>query len=499
MNNRSYGVLMPIFSLPSPYGVGTLGKEAHAFVDFLHDAGAQWWQVLPLGPTGYGDSPYQSVSSAAGNPYFIDLDLLIKDGLLKKSEVVTCDWGTNASYVDYGKLYEHRFALLQLACDRGWKRDTEKVAAFRQKHVAWLDDYALYMALKRHFEMQPWTAWDEPIRMRKPDALAKYRVQLEDDIRLFTYIQFLFYTQWDDLRDYAHKNSVKLLGDLPIYVPLDSADVWASPESFQLDEKNLPKAVAGVPPDYFSKDGQLWGNPLYDWDAMRRDGFGWWIRRIDAAAKCYDAIRIDHFRAFASYWAVPADAESAKDGKWRDGPGMDLLGVLTGWFPQLQFLAEDLGILTPDVRKLLKDAKLPGMKVLQFAFDDSEASDYLPHNHIENCACYTGTHDNEPLAAWAENASKAEAAFACEYLGCKDRAALPDAMLRAGMRSTANLFVAQMQDWLGLGAESRVNTPGVAANNWQWRMESGALTKALAKKMARMAKIYGRANEKEEQ
>ena len=499
MNERSYGVLLPIFSLPSPYGVGTLGKEAFAFVDFLHDAGARWWQVLPLGPTGYGDSPYQSVSSAAGNPYFIDWDLLIEDGLLKRVEVAACDWGGNPQYVDYGKQYENRFRLLQLACDRGWARDAEKIAAFRREHAAWLDDYALYMALKRHFAMQPWTAWEEPIRMRKPEALAAYRVQLAGDIRLFTYIQFLFYTQWDALRAYAHEQGIRLLGDLPIYVPLDSADVWASPENFLLDEKNLPKAVAGVPPDYFSEDGQLWGNPLYDWDAMRHDGFGWWIRRIDAAAKCYDAIRIDHFRAFASYWAVPADAKSAKRGKWMTGPGMSLIGVLTGWFPQLRFLAEDLGVLTDDVRTLLQDSKLPGMKVLQFAFDDTEKSDYLPHNHVQNCACYTGTHDNEPLAAWAAGASKKEAAFACEYLGCKRREELPEAMLRAGMQSTAGLFIAQMQDFLGLGAESRVNTPGVASGNWQWRMTKGAATKTLAKTMARMAKIYGRAAETEEE
>ena len=491
MIRRSSGILLPIFSLPSPYGIGTLGAEARRFTDFLHKAGVGWWQLLPIGPTGYGASPYQSLSSYAGNPDLIDLDQLCEAGLLQASELPEAD---RSDTVDHDSVSRIREPLFRKAFSRMGRQTADKVARFAEENAAWLEDYALFRALKRHFGFQPWYEWDTDIRTRKPEAVLQYRRELDGEIRYEFFVQYLFFSQWQALRAYAKERGVKLLGDLPIYVALDSADVWSSPESFLLDADCRPTAVAGVPPDYFSEDGQLWGNPLYDWDAMRRDGFGWWIRRIDAAAKCYDALRIDHFRAFAGYWAVPKNAVSAKEGAWKTGPGMELVGVLTGWFPQLQLVAEDLGTLTPDVHRLLADSGLPGMKVLEFAFDDTEQSSYLPHNITENCICYTGTHDNAPLGEWVQNGGERELAFACEYLGC-DRKDLPDAMLRAGMQSRAALFVAQMQDWLGLGAESRTNTPGTTENNWRWRLRPGQLTDTLAKKIARAVKIYGRGEE----
>ena len=347
---RSSGILLPLFSLPSPYGIGTMGLAAYDFADLLHAAGQRYWQMLPLGPTSYGDSPYQSLSSYAGNPYLIDLDLLIEDGLLTEQEVRDRNWGEDPRHVDYGKLYENRLDLLKKAADRGCKRDAEAVAAFTEKNASWLSDYALFMALKRHFGMKPWQEWpDEAVRLHEPAALARYRELLREDVELFTYIQYLFCRQWEALRTYLHERDIHVIGDLPIYVAMDSADVWAEPENFQLDDRCVPTEVSGVPPDYFSADGQLWGNPLYRWDRMQADGFGWWIRRIDGAGKLYDVIRIDHFRGFESYWAVPYGETTAKNGRWVKGPGMALVGVLTGWFPQLEFIAEDLGYPTPEV------------------------------------------------------------------------------------------------------------------------------------------------------
>ena len=402
--NRSSGILMPIFSLPSPYGIGTLGKAAYDFADFLAEAGQHYWQMLPLGPTSYGDSPYQSFSTFAGNPYFIDPDLLVEDGLLTKQEVKAYRWGSDPRHVDYGAVYNSRLKLLSKAKKRGWERDREEVTAFVAENARWLPDYALFMACKRHFGMRSWTEWeDEDIRLRRSQlVLEQYRTLLREDVELFTYIQYLFFRQWEALRTYLHGKDIHIIGDLPIYVAMDSADVWAEPENFQLDDRCVPTEVSGVPPDYFSADGQLWGNPLYRWDRMQADGFGWWIRRIDGAGKLYDVIRIDHFRGFESYWAVPYGETTAKNGRWVKGPGMALVGVLTGWFPQLEFIAEDLGYPTPEVAQLLRDSGLPGMKVLEFAFDSRDTSSYLPHSYRENCICYTGTHDNSPLALWRQ-------------------------------------------------------------------------------------------------
>ena len=492
---RSCGILMPISSLPSPHGIGTLGAEARKFVDFLADAGQSWWQILPVGPTSYGDSPYQSFSAYAGNPYFVDLDLLCEDGLLTPAEVNSVNWGTDPAKVDYSAIYNSRFPLLHLAMERGWERDADKVAAFSEENASWLPDYALFMAVTRHFGMQSWTEWpDEDIRLRRPEAVARYQEELADDIRLFTYIQYLFFRQWEDLRSYAHEKGIGIIGDLPIYVAMDSADVWADPRAFQLDERNVPAEVAGVPPDYFTADGQLWGNPLYDWDAMKADGYTWWIRRIAGASRLYDILRIDHFRGLESYWAVPYGETTAKIGRWVKGPGMDLIGVLTEKFPNIQFIAEDLGYLTPEVRQLLEDSGLPGMKVLEFAFDSREAANYLPHTYPRHCVCYAGTHDNATLMGWKDEAAPADIAMARQYLGLNDEEGFHWGVLRGGQSSVADLFVAQMQDYLGLGSEARMNTPGILGGNWQWRMLSGQITDALTARIAGMARLYGRSS-----
>lgn len=491
---RSSGILMPISSLPSPYGIGTVGKAAYDFIDFLAKAKQSWWQILPAGHTSYGDSPYQSFSTYAGNPYFIDLDLLKKDGLLKAKDLKDIDWGSDPSRVDYEKIYTHRFKLLRLATERGWDRDVVDVYRFIDENSRWLPDYALFMAVKAHFGMKAWTEWDdEDIRLRRPWALEKYRRELDDDIRMYIYIQYLFFKQWNELRAYAKEKGIGIIGDIPIYVALDSADVWSDPGSFQLDERNVPVEVSGVPPDSFSEDGQLWGNPLYNWSAMQADGFGWWIRRVDGAAKLYDVIRIDHFRGFESYWSVPYGAKTAKEGRWVKGPGMALVGVLTSWFRDLEYIAEDLGYLTPEVQQLLKDSGLPGMKILEFAFDSREPSNYLPHTYTENCVCYPGTHDNTTILGWQKEADKADLAMAKTYLGLNEEEGFLWGIIRGGMSSVANLFIAQMQDYLELGPEARMNTPGLPSGNWQWRMQKGQITPALVKKLASVTKLYGRA------
>ncbi len=500
MNNRSSGILLPVSALPSPYGFGTFGKAAYHFTDFLEKAGQKYWQILPMGPTSYGDSPYQSFSSYAGNPYFIDPQLLIEDGLLTQEEVVSVNWGTEPRYADYGKLYENRFLLLAKAKARGYTRDREEVETFCRENSAWLPDYALFMALKRHFGMKSWTEWPDEIRLRRsPEVLEQYRDMLQEDVELFTYIQYLFFRQWNLLRTYIHSKGIKVIGDLPIYVAMDSADVWAEPQYFQLDEDNLPAEVSGVPPDYFSEEGQLWGNPLYNWEALKADGYGWWIRRIDGAGKLYDVIRIDHFRGFESYWSVPVTEKTAKNGKWNKGPGMELIGILNSWFPDLQFIAEDLGILTPPVEQLLKDSGWPGMKVLEFAFGLDEPSAYLPHNHIPHSICYTGTHDNAPLMLWKESLTKEELSYVKAYCHIGAKEPFNWGIIRSGMAASSGLFVMQMQDILGLGRYHTMNVPGTSAGNWQWRLLPGEDSEELAAKLLKMTQLYDRCGRHEKQ
>ena len=483
---------MAVSSLPSPYGIGSFGQAAFDFADFAAAAGLKLWQLLPLGPTSYGDSPYQSFSTFAGNPYYIDLDKLIEDGLLTKAETEACYWGEDPRHVDYGAIYQSRFRILERARRRGWERDREAVARFERENASWLPDYCLFMACKRHFGMRAWMEWPEDIRLRKAPAVEEYRTLLKDDVELFMYIQYLFFRQWSALKEYVHRKGLRLIGDVPIYVAMDSADVWADPGSFELDEENKPLAVAGVPPDYFSEDGQLWGNPLYRWDRMKEDGFGWWIRRIEGAGKLYDIIRIDHFRGFDTYWSVPPEAKTARPGHWCYGPGMDLIGVLNSWFPQLEFIAEDLGTPMDSVEKLLADSGWPGMKVLEFAFDIQGQSRYVPYRHIENCVCYTSTHDNVPLMGWVKDQIPEEVEYIKRYLHILPGEPFYEGMLRGGMMSVAKYFIAPMQDYLGLDEKHTMNGPGTVSGNWQWRLLPGEASEALAKKIAAQTLLYGR-------
>ena len=489
---RSSGILMSMSSLPSHYGIGTMGKSAYKFVDFLKAAGQKYWQLLPLGPTSYGDSPYSSFSTFAGNPYYIDLDMLIKDGLLKAAEVKDIPWGSDPARVDYGSIYYYRFPVLRKAFARGAAKYEEEIAAFRKENREWIEDYALFMAVKAHFNMVSWIEWDEDIRLRRPEAMRKYSEDLREDVDFYVFLQYLFFKQWDALKAYAVKKEIQFIGDVPIYVAMDSADVWSAPQFFQLDEKNLPKAVAGVPPDAFTEDGQLWGNPLYDWGRMAQDGYGWWIRRIGGAKKLYDIIRIDHFRGFDSYWSVPYGETTAKNGRWLPGPGMGLVGVLTSWFRDLRLIAEDLGYITPGVKKLLADSGLPGMKVLEFAFDAHGDSDYLPHNCQSNSVCYIGTHDNEVISGWLKGFRGKNRSYAEKYMHITPDEGWHWGMIRTGMSTCSDLFVAQMQDVLELPASSRMNTPGTATGNWQWRMLPDAIDPKLTKKLREYTARYGR-------
>ena len=490
---RSSGILMPISSLPSPYGIGTFGKAAYEFVDFLEKAGQRWWQILPVGPTGLGDSPYMSPSAYAGNPFFIDLDMLKEDGLLKQKEISAVSWGTDPSKVDYTCLHEHRLPLLKKAADRGIERDKAQLESFAAENADWLPDYTLFMAVKEYFDGKDWMEWpDEAIRMHHPEAVAAYREKLAGSVQFYTYLQYLFYSQWQKLRSYAKEKGIGIIGDMPIYVAMDSSDVWSSPQNFLLDEKNVPVKVAGVPPDYFCEDGQLWGNPLYNFERMKQEGYGWWIRRIGGAEKLYDVLRIDHFRGLESFWAVPYGEKTAKNGSWIKGPGMDLVGVLKNWFLGMRFIAEDLGAFTPELTQFLEESGFPGMRVLEFAFSANEESSYLPHAHIRNCVCYAGTHDNDTILGWKEHAPAADIAKAIDYLGLSDREGFAWGFIRGGMSSVADLFIAQMQDYLELGSEARMNAPGKVDGNWRWRMRPGQASPALAKRIASVTKLYGR-------
>ena len=476
---------MHMSSLPSNYGIGTMGKCAYDFIDFLKAAGQKYWQLLPLGPTSYGDSPYSSFSTFAGNPYFIDLDMLIEDGLLEKEDLKGINWGNDPARVDYGSIFQSRFKILRLAFHRGREPMREQVAAFRRENAGWLENYALFMAVKAHFNMVSWTEWkDEGIRLHRPEAVESYSRELKEEIRfLRLYAISVLRDSGISCATYAKKQGVAFIGDIPIYVAMDSADVWSDPQYFMLDRDNVPTEVAGVPPDAFTADGQLWGNPLYNWDKMKSDGYGWWIRRIDGAKKLYDVIRIDHFRGFDSYWAVPWGAKTAKEGCWRPGPGMSLVGVLGSWFHDLSFIAEDLGYITPSVRKLVEDSGFPGMKILEFAFDAHGESDYLPHRCDKNSVCYMGTHDNDTVAGWLKTTDEENLDFARRYMHIGDDEGWSWGLIRTGMATASNLFVVQMQDVLELPAGCRMNTPGTSSGNWQWRMLPGSISDELAEKL----------------
>ena len=485
--DRSSGILMHLTSLPSEYGIGNLGREAYRFVDFLKAAKQTYWQILPINPPGYGDSPYQALSAFAGNPYLIDPKRLVERGWLDRAALDTVQWGMRADEVDFQALYQNRLRVLRQAWAAFRTEPPADFAEFVRQKAAWLDEYALFMAVKVHFGDDPWTDWSADIRLHQPQAIAHWREELADEIEFQQFLQYCFFMQWQSLRAYARKQGIRIIGDIPIYVPLDSADVWAHPENFQLTRTRRPRVVAGCPPDGFNADGQYWGNPIYDWDHMEKTGFAWWIERLRAAGESFDVVRIDHFRGMESYWSIPAQNKTARRGAWIKGPGMKLVRAIQNGCPDTDFIAEDLGFLTPEVRALVKKSGFPGMKVLEFAFDPREPSNYLPHKYGTNCICYTGTHDNETLTQWCEGASPDVDAYARRYLKIKKNDDLADAIIRAGMQSKAALFVAQMQDYLRLGASARMNEPGwLLVSNWRWRMLPGAADEALAARIAEL-------------
>lgn len=484
---------MPVSSLPSRFGIGGFSKEAYDFVDFLAASGQSLWQILPLGPTGYGDSPYQSFSTFAGSPYYISLDALIEEGLLTEEECSSVDFGNDTKRVDYEKIYYTRFELLRKAFERANRSDDADYSAFVKENELWLKDYAMYMAVKDSLGGVSWIEWDEEIRLRKPKAMKKYEKELADDIAFYSYQQYLFSKHWSALKEYANKKGIQIVGDIPIYVAFDSADTWAKPELFQLDQKNVPTAVAGCPPDAFSATGQLWGNPLYRWDYHEKTGFAWWMQRLAHCFDIYDIVRIDHFRGFDEYWAVPYGDETAENGEWKPGPGYKLFEVMKKTLGNRAVIAEDLGFLTPSVLKLVKKTGYPGMKILQFAFDATGESDYLPHKYPNNCVVYTGTHDNDTVNGWLATLNKKDLAFVKKYVNAKRTPELCETLIRTALGSVADTAIIPMQDYLGLGGEARINTPSTLGGNWEWRMEKDACTEELSKHMLELARIYGRA------
>ena len=493
---RESGILMHISSLPGPYGIGTMGEQAYTFVDFLKKAGQHYWQILPLTPTGYGDSPYQSCSTFAGNPYLIDLRMLMDKGLLREDEVSHVQWSRREDKTDYGLLYNHRSNVLRIA----YSHFTDEAAldAFCGENAGWLPDFALFMALKSKFGGKPWYQWEDGLKRRDPDAIWQARQELKDEIRFQCFVQYLFAGQWAALRAYAHQNGVKIIGDVPIYVPYDSADAWANPELFQMDENMNPTAVAGCPPDAFTADGQLWGNPLYRWDVLKKDDYSWWIRRLAAAGKLYDVVRMDHFRGFESYWSVPFGDPTARGGHWEKGPGMDFVRSVQRQLPELKLIAEDLGFLTQEVLDLRDESGLPGMKVLEFAFDSRESSDYLPHTYTANSVCYTGTHDNMTMRQWFETAGEDAVAYAREYMALTEQEGYVWGVIRTAFASVSDLCVIQMQDYLNLGGEARMNFPGTLTDaNWTWRADPNFLGGDLNDRIYKLTKLYGRLGETE--
>ena len=528
---RNAGILMPVSSLPSPYGIGTFGKDAYDFVTFVKECNHKYWQVLPLGPTTYGDSPYQSYSAFAGNPYFVDLDMLIEAGFLLKSEVISRDWGdgivpVNVSeddavngrfgtyrdgnigderYVSYEKIYNNRFDILRIAYNRfkAACAESKKTLAkglplykqfdnFVKDNADWLEDYALFMALKSHFNNVSWGEWETDIKFRKPEAMSRYEEQLSDDIGYWKFIQFEFYLQWNALKQYANSNGIEIIGDIPIYMGYDSVDVWANQGEFQLDENLTPIKVAGVPPDAFSDAGQKWGNPLYDYDKMEANGFSWWRKRMAASAKLYDVIRIDHFIGIVKYYTIPADMPDARQGEYRQGPGQKLLDVINESIGDKKIIAEDLGVEVPEVAKILKENGYPGMKVLEFAFGGDRKNPHLPYNYTQNLVCYGGTHDNETLLGFFEDRGDWELGYAYDYLDTRDKGRMVDQVFRAAYSSVAVLTVFAVQAILKLGNWARMNLPSSMGNNWKWRMQKGQLGQHELECMRYLASVFDR-------
>ncbi|MDD3403744.1 MAG: 4-alpha-glucanotransferase [Hespellia sp.] len=505
---RESGILLPISSLPSKYGIGCFSKEAFEFVDFLKAAGQKKWQILPLGPTGYGDSPYQSFSTFAGNPYYIDLEALIGWGLLTKKECDSYDFGKEEDCIDYEKMYVARFAILRAAFERFQESRSgemygqvhisangdDEYGQFTSENAYWLEDYSLYMALKKQFNDRSWIKWEHPYRVREYSAMQRAREELREEMDFYKFQQYMFWKQWNSLHRYANERGIEIIGDIPIYVAFDSADAWANPLLFQFDSENRPLAVAGCPPDSFSPEGQLWGNPLYSWVYHQQTNYDWWIRRLAYCFELYDVVRLDHFRGFDEYYSIPAEDKTAENGHWEQGPGYDFIRVVKERLGHVRIIAEDLGFLTDSVRKLVSDSGYPGMKILQFAFDSREESNYLPTHYDRNCVVYTGTHDNDTIAGWYEQLGPADREMALEYMNAYhfEDEEMPVEFIRLAMASVADLCVIPMQDYLGLGSEARINKPSTVGKNWKWRLLPGQVTDAAADVIARMTRIYGR-------
>lgn len=492
LNKRASGILMPISSLASPFGIGTLGRGAYEFVDFLKAAGQSYWQILPVCPTSFGDSPYQSFSTFAGNPYFIDFELLELEEYLEADDFEGIEWGRYADKVDYGTLYKNRGIVFSKLYNNFIKDIPPSFYDFCTKEAQWLDDYALFMALKENFNGVSFDKWDRLFTLRDKDTLEEFKLENQDKIIYHKMLQFFFFKQWHQLKEYANDNGVNIIGDIPIYVAQDSADVWANPDVFKLDDKLKPIEVAGCPPDAFTENGQLWGNPVYDWEYLKNTEYKWWIDRLKASLDIYDALRVDHFRGFEAYYCVNANAQNAKIGTWRKGPGMDFWNEVKNQLGDLPIIAEDLGFLTDDVKKLLDDCGFAGMKVLQFAFDSREESNYLLHNYTKNSVVYTGTHDNDTLLGWIENADEKDVEFAVRYLRAGDRYNLPREMMLSALASVSKLCILTVQDLLGLGSKARINTPSTIGKNWRWRVTEEQMKAMPAEKLLYYTKLYCR-------
>ena len=495
--SRGAGILMHIASLPGEYGIGTLGKEAFKFAEFLETAGLKYWQILPLGHTSYGDSPYQCFSAIAGNPYFIDYDILREEGILREEDYKNENYGDNLEKIDYGTIFESKNKVLKRAYNNfkkgNLKELAQKVEKFKEENSFWLEDYALYMSLKNHFNLVSWQEWPDDIKKREPEAIKKYKESLKDEIEFWSFVQYLFFEQWNALKDYTNSLGIEIIGDIPIYVAEDSVDAWSAPENFKMNLKEMkPLFVAGCPPDMFSETGQLWGNPIYDWDAMKKNNYKWWISRIRESLKLYDIVRIDHFRGFESYWQIPYGEPTAVNGKWVKGPGMSLFNAVKKELGEINVIAEDLGFLTDEVKEFLKETGYPGMKILEFGFGGGD-SEYLPHNYIKNCIAYTGTHDNDTFLGWFEKTgTKKEVRNAIKYLGLNEEEGYNWGFIRGIWSSVADTAIAPMQDFLNLGNEARVNLPSTLGTNWQWRAKKEDINENLANKIYKFTKLYGR-------
>ena len=495
MLDRGAGILMPVSSLPSPYGIGTFGKAAYEFVDFLKKARQKYWQVLPVGPTSYGDSPYQSFSAFAGNPYFIDLDTLAEEGLLTREEINACYWGCDETQVAYDAAFWYRFPLLKKAHARSEFHEEEGYEKFCMESWYWLNDYALYMALKFHFDNQEWLAWPEDIRFRKRDAVERYKEELKEEIDFWKFLQYKFFQQWKKLRAYANSQGISIIGDIPIYVALDSADVWNHPELFLLDEESLtPLKVAGVPPDAFSETGQLWGNPLYRWDVQEKTDFAWWKERMKASGRLYDVVRIDHFIGVVQYYAIPAGAEDGRTGEWLKGPGKKLTDAIGQVIGDTKIIAEDLGIFVPEVKAILEETGYPGMKIIEFAFSGDRFNEHLPHMYTPNSVVYGGTHDNETLVGYFKPEERQwwELQYIADYMGVSHQDQVVDRVMFTAYGSVASVVIFQAQDVLKLDNWARMNTPGTVGSNWRWRMRPGELNQGHADHLAWLVDTFGR-------